>query len=49
VQIGDPIVQKRALDVLLAARDTGLYDAVTDCGAGRALLRGRRNGVGAGG
>lgn len=34
VQIGDPIVQKRALDVLLAARDAGLYDAVTDCGAG---------------
>ena len=34
VQIGDPIVQKRALDVLLAARDAGLYNAVTDCGAG---------------
>ncbi len=34
VQIGDPIVQKRALDVLLEARDAGLYDAVTDCGAG---------------
>jgi len=34
VQIGDPIVQKRALDVLLAARDAGIYDAVTDCGAG---------------
>ncbi len=34
VQIGDPIVQKRALDVLLEARDAGLYHAVTDCGAG---------------
>jgi phosphoribosylformylglycinamidine synthase len=34
VQIGDPIVQKRVLDVLLEARDAGLYDAVTDCGAG---------------
>jgi len=34
VQIGDPIAQKKALDVLLAARDRGLYHAVTDCGAG---------------
>lgn len=34
VQIGDPIVQKRALDVLLEARDARLYHAVTDCGAG---------------
>ena len=34
VQIGDPIIQKKALDVLLAARDAGLYNAVTDCGAG---------------
>jgi len=34
VQIGDPIAEKKALDVLLAARDAGLYDAVTDCGAG---------------
>jgi len=34
VQIGDPIVQKRALDVLLAARDAHLYNAITDCGAG---------------
>jgi len=34
VQIGDPITQKKALDVLLAARDRGLYHAVTDCGAG---------------
>jgi phosphoribosylformylglycinamidine synthase len=34
VQIGNPIEEKRVLDVLLAARDRGLLDAVTDCGAG---------------
>ncbi|HEX6886070.1 MAG TPA: phosphoribosylformylglycinamidine synthase subunit PurL [Planctomycetota bacterium] len=34
VQIGDPITEKRTLDCLLAARDRGLYRAVTDCGAG---------------
>ena len=34
VQIGDPITEKRVLDTLLAARDRGLYRAVTDCGAG---------------
>lgn len=34
VQIGNPITQKMALDVLLQARDEGLYNAVTDCGAG---------------
>ena len=34
VQIGDPITEKVVLDVLLAARDRGLYRAVTDCGAG---------------
>ncbi len=34
VQIGNPIEEKRLLDVLLAARDRGLYRAVTDCGAG---------------
>ena len=34
VQIGDPITEKRVLDGLLAARDRGLYRAVTDCGAG---------------
>ncbi len=34
VQIGDPITEKRVLDALLAARDLGLYRAVTDCGAG---------------
>lgn len=34
VQIGHPIAEKQALEVLLAARDEGLYHAVTDCGAG---------------
>src|SRR5690606_3972691 len=34
VQIGNPITEKRMLDVLLEARDRGLYRAVTDCGAG---------------
>ncbi|MCA9106274.1 MAG: phosphoribosylformylglycinamidine synthase subunit PurL [Planctomycetales bacterium] len=34
VQIGNAITEKMAMDVLLAARDRGLYNAVTDCGAG---------------
>ena len=34
VQIGNPIVEKMALDALLVARDEKLYNAVTDCGAG---------------
>lgn len=34
VQIGDAVREKMTLDVLLAARDRGLYTAVTDCGAG---------------
>jgi phosphoribosylformylglycinamidine synthase len=34
VQIGNAIVEKKLLDVLLQARDAGLYHAVTDCGAG---------------
>ncbi|MCG8350332.1 MAG: phosphoribosylformylglycinamidine synthase subunit PurL, partial [Chloroflexales bacterium] len=34
VQIGDPITEKKTLDVLLQARDRGLYSAITDCGAG---------------
>ncbi len=34
VQIGNPIVQKKMMDVLLQARDRGLYRGVTDCGAG---------------
>ncbi len=34
VQIGNAITEKMVLDVLLVARDQGLYTAVTDCGAG---------------
>ncbi len=34
VQIGHAIMEKRVMDVLLQARDKGLYRAVTDCGAG---------------
>ncbi len=34
VQIGNAITEKMVLDVLLTARDRGLYNAVTDCGAG---------------
>jgi len=34
VQIGNAITEKMVLDVLLQARDAGLYHAVTDCGAG---------------
>lgn len=34
VQIGNAITEKMVLDVLIQARDEGLYSAVTDCGAG---------------
>ncbi len=34
VQIGNPIMEKRVMEGLLRARDEGLYNAVTDCGAG---------------
>ncbi len=34
VQIGDPIVEKGLIDVIVRARDMGLYNDVTDCGAG---------------
>jgi phosphoribosylformylglycinamidine synthase len=34
VQIGNAITEKMLADVLIAARDRGLYNAVTDCGAG---------------
>jgi phosphoribosylformylglycinamidine synthase subunit PurSL len=34
VQIGNAITEKKLLDVLLQARDLGLYHSVTDCGAG---------------
>jgi len=34
VQIGHAVNEKKVLDVLMRARDLGLYDALTDCGAG---------------
>lgn len=34
VQIGNAITEKKVLDVVLQARDRGLYTAITDCGAG---------------
>ena len=34
VQIGDPITEKGLIDVVIPARDLGLYHAITDCGAG---------------
>ncbi len=34
VQIGEPIIQKKVAEVLLTARDKGIYSAITDCGAG---------------
>ena len=34
VQIGDPLTQKRVTDFLLEARDLGLFNCVTDNGAG---------------
>jgi len=34
VQIGNAITEKMLLDVILVARDRGLYHAITDCGAG---------------
>ncbi|MFV0523175.1 MAG: phosphoribosylformylglycinamidine synthase subunit PurQ [Acidimicrobiales bacterium] len=34
VQIGDPVVEKGLIDLVVEARDQGLYSAITDCGAG---------------
>jgi len=34
VQIGNPIEEKKVIDALLKARDLGLYNSITDCGAG---------------
>jgi len=34
VQIGNAIAEKKVTDVILQARDRGLFTAVTDCGAG---------------
>ncbi len=34
VQIGNAITEKKMLDVLVQANEQGLYEAITDCGAG---------------
>ncbi|MEN6576489.1 MAG: phosphoribosylformylglycinamidine synthase subunit PurL, partial [Phycisphaerales bacterium] len=34
VQIGNAITEKKTLDVLVQANEAGLYEAITDCGAG---------------
>ena len=34
VQIGNAITEKMVVDVILQARDLGLFHAITDCGAG---------------
>jgi phosphoribosylformylglycinamidine synthase II len=34
VQIGNAITEKMVLDVIIQARDLGLFHAITDCGAG---------------
>ena len=34
VQIGNAITEKKTLDVLMQANEAGLYEAITDCGAG---------------
>lgn len=34
VQIGNAIIEKMVLDVVLQARDRGLFRSITDCGAG---------------
>ncbi|MBI5853428.1 MAG: phosphoribosylformylglycinamidine synthase subunit PurL [Planctomycetes bacterium] len=34
VQIGDPITERKVMDLVLRARDEGLFSSITDCGAG---------------
>ncbi len=34
VQIGAPITEKKVAEIIVSARDAGLYTAITDCGAG---------------
>ena len=34
VQIGNAIMEKMVLDVIMEARDRNLYSSITDCGAG---------------
>ena len=41
VQIGHPIHEKQVMEVMILARDAGLYNAVTDCGAPSFAVAGR--------
>jgi len=34
IQIGNPIMEKKLIDILIRARDRGLYRRITDCGGG---------------
>ncbi|MEO0479505.1 MAG: phosphoribosylformylglycinamidine synthase subunit PurL [Planctomycetota bacterium] len=34
VQIGDPITERKVMELVVRARDEGLFHAITDCGAG---------------
>ncbi len=34
VQVGDPVVERKVLELIVRARDERLYHAITDCGAG---------------
>ena len=44
MQIGNAITEKMVLDVVLQARDRGLFRSITDCGAGGLQLGRRRDG-----
>ena len=44
VQIGNAITEKKLADVILAARDRGLFNAITDLRRWRTLQRRRRDG-----
>lgn len=49
VQLGDPIVEKAMFEALIVCRDSGLINAITDCGAGgySSAIGEMANGVGA--
>src|SRR4051794_21135118 len=48
VQIGNAITEKMVLDVVLQARDLGLFRSITDCGAGGFSSAGGEMGAGMG-
>src|SRR5262249_49906249 len=48
VQIGNAITEKKVQDVILQARDSGLFTAITDCGAGGVRFPGGEMGAGRG-